>query len=584
VTFGLPPTRLRSAEPRALNTPEAVIQAILTRRGLSDADLDLRLERLASPNALGGLEAAAVRVVAAMQAGQGIAIVGDFDADGVTASALLMLALPALARAAGWPEPQLLPLIPSRFLEGYGLSPSLADRAAAAGCRLLITVDNGISALAGVARAREHGLDVVVTDHHLPGAVLPADAVLVNPNLPGDAFPSKALAGVGVAFYLAIAVRARLRTLGHVISLPVAQWLDLVAIGTVADVAALDANNRILVAEGVARIRAGACRPGVRVLLRLAGRDPDRLAARDLGFTLGPRLNAAGRLADMGIGLACLLAEDEASAEPLAAQLVGLNRERQEIEQEMLAEAESEVQALAAAGPLPPVLVLFQPHWHEGVVGLLAGRLRERWQRPAFALAPAQEPGWLKGSGRSVEGLHLRDALAAIAVRNPELLPRFGGHAMAAGLSAPTAALPRLMAELASEIGMRLGPEQPVRWLESDGRLDPALLRGEAALGLAERLERLLPWGTGLPAPAFDGRFEIAAVRPLKDGSHLKLWLRPGDGGEPVPALWFNPARAGAELQSLQPGRPVHALYQLRADRWQGQLQPILALDWAWPL
>jgi single-stranded-DNA-specific exonuclease len=411
-----------------------------------------------------------------------------------------------------------------------------------------------------------------VTDHHLPGPALPAAAAIVNPNQPGCPFPSKHLAGVGVVFYVLAALRARLRGQGWFAGARaepnLAELLDLVALGTVADVVTLDTNNRILVEQGLRRIRAGRCAPGVRALLLVAGRDPARATARDLGFFAGPRLNAAGRLTEMSLGVECLLTDDPDRALALAGQLDDLNRQRREIESGMKAEAEDMLARLCLTGAdLPPGLCLSGTGWHQGVTGIVAARIRERWHRPVIAFGDAGD-GVLRGSARSVEGLHMRDLLHALDQRHPGLIERFGGHAMAAGLTLPAAGLDRFRAAFEEEVRRELGDAPPERELVSDGELSPAAL----SLATAEALRLAGPWGKGFPEPLFDGQFAVQDARVVGE-RHLKLRLRPG-AGRVVDAIAFNQGGCMPRARGL-----VHLAYRLDVNDYQGTRSPQLLVE-----
>ncbi|MBK1732513.1 single-stranded-DNA-specific exonuclease RecJ [Thiococcus pfennigii] len=574
-TGGAAAVRLRRRDPD--NPPPADAEALCARlyaaRGAApSADADLGLAGLLPFDALAGIAEAAERVAAALCDSAPILVVGDYDADGATGSALGVLGLRALGAA------QVDYLIPSRFADGYGLSPPVVEAASrlAPRPRLILTVDNGIAGVAGVARAGELGIEVVITDHHLPGETLPAAAAIVNPRRPDCAFPSKHLAGVGVVFYLLAAVRARLRAQGWFASARpepnLAGFLDLVALGTVADVVTLDENNRILVEQGLRRIRAGRCRAGIRALLGVAGRDPARATARDLAFVAGPRLNAAGRLADMGLGVECLLTEDPARALAIAGELDGLNRARRTIEREMQDQAEALLADLHLDGTaLPPGLCLFAPGWHQGVTGILAARLRERYHRPVIAFGEAGD-GLLRGSARSIDGLHIRDLIAAVDRAQPGLVGRFGGHAMAAGLSLASAALDGFRAAFEAAVADELGERPPVRELVSDGPLPGALL----TLATAERLRFAGPWGKGFPEPLFDGPFEVLGRRIVGE-RHLRLRVRPAGpdgGGAPLEAIGF-----GLAEQADAIGRSAHLAYRLDVNDYQGVRSPQLIIE-----
>ena len=504
-----------------------VLRRVFERRALaSPAELDLRLESLVPVGRFGDLEPAVALLLAHRDSP--VLIVGDFDADGATSTALMLLTLRGLGfRRVSY-------RIPDRFREGYGLSRVLVDSLDVSDAALLVTVDNGISSHEGVARARARGIDVLITDHHLPPDVLPGANVIVNPNLRGSAFPGKSLAGVGVAFYL-------LAALGRALGSPsaVAAYLDLVALGTVADLVGLDQSNRILVDQGIRRIRAGRCRPGISALLELSGSDPRSVTTATLGFRVAPRLNAAGRLDDMSVGVKCLISESEAEARFLAETLDALNRSRQDLEAEMKAEAIAIVDALTLNEPsLPHAICLRRNEWHEGLVGLVASRVRERFHRPCFAFAAA-EAGDLKGSGRSVPGFHLRDALAEIDAANPGLIDRFGGHAMAAGLSLKAGAFDRFATAMVDVAQSKLSPDSLGRQILSDGALEPEHLN----LEVARLLRDAAPWGQGFPEPCFDDRFELVESRTLKD-VHLKLRLKAISGRRVVDAIAFHQADA----------------------------------------
>ena len=526
--------------------PEGIhplLRRIYAARGVhSAADLDLALTGLADYRQLGGMAAAVDLLADALAAQRRILVVGDFDADGATSSALLVRVLRRFgAEHADY-------LVPNRFEYGYGLTPEIVVLAAGRQPELIITVDNGISSHAGVAAARERGIKVLVTDHHLPGATLPAADAILNPNLPGDAFPSKSLAGVGVVFYLLTALRARLREQGwfEKRGLPepsLAEHLDLVALGTVADMVPLDRNNRMLVAEGLRRIRAGRCIPGIRALMEQGNRDLIRAVASDFGFAVAPRLNAAGRLTDMSLGIECLLTDDEQRARELAAKLDALNHERRDIEAKMQQEA------LAAIGnmgfrdddpSLPVGLCLFHEEWHQGVVGLVASKVKDRVHRPVIAFARA-DAETLKGSGRSVRNLHLRDALEAVSTRHPGLLGKFGGHAMAAGLSLRAADLDAFRVAFDTEARRWLSEDDLKGVLHSDGELPPEYLNLECA----ELLRSAGPWGQSFPEPLFDGEFRLLDRRIVGSG-HLKLVLEQPGGKLRCEAIAFG--RTGANI------------------------------------
>ncbi len=445
-----------------------LLRRVYLNRGLAQAEeLDLSLERLLPFTSLKGMEEAVRLLITAVDQRWRVLVIGDYDADGATGTALAVTAL----RQFGLREVNYL--VPDRFRFGYGLTPEIVQLASGQNPDLLITVDNGISSIEGVAAARQAGMRVLITDHHLPGAVLPDADAMINPNQPGCTFPSKALAGVGVVFYLMIALRAQLRARGTNAMPNLAELLDLVALGTVADVVPLDQNNRILVQHGLNRMRADRARPGLRALAQVAGRSPAQLTSSDLGFFLGPRLNAAGRLENMARGIECLLSEDDSAALTMARELDTLNRERRDLQTQMQEEAlavTASIEAQYGADELPYGLCLYDAGWHQGVVGLVATRLRERYHRPAIVFAPGDDTATtLKGSGRSVPGFHIRDALDAIAARHPGLISKFGGHAMAAGLSLAQTQLAEFAEAFATEARRLLRPEQIQRVIESDG-------------------------------------------------------------------------------------------------------------------
>lgn len=541
-----------------------VARRVLLARGVHDAaELGLDLRFLQPPGSLGGLEEAAREVAGAVTGRRRILVVGDFDADGATGSALAVLALREMGAAAVDFR------VPNRFEFGYGLTVGLVDTLAEQPPDLLITVDSGIACLAGVDRARALGCRVVVTDHHLPGDALPAADAIVNPNLPGDGFPSKALSGVGVMFYLLLAVRRQLRDAGWfgrgVREPNLARYLDLVALGTVADLVPLDRNNRILVRQGLERIRRGLARPGLLALLRLGNRDYRYAEAADLGFAVGPRLNAAGRLEDMGAGIRCLLCEDPDEASALASQLDSLNRQRRDLQEQMQAEAMQQVERLLerlSGSELPPALCLADDAWHQGIVGLVASRIKDQVHRPVVAFAP--ESGGaarLKGSARSIRGLHIRDALAWVDARHPGLMAAFGGHAMAAGLTLERERLPRFRSALQEAVTALLDGDKLAALTLTDGELGA----GDLGLELARLFEDLGPWGQRFPEPLFEGWFEIIEQR-IVGGSHLKMVVRPHGGGPAMDAIAFN--RLPEQLPAQGPAR---LLYRLSVNRWRGE-------------
>ncbi len=552
----------RRKEPRhGLAGMHPVVARVLATRGLQSPP-DYSLRHLLPPR-LGGMRPACELLAAAIADNARICVVGDFDADGATGTALAVHGLRALgARQVDW-------MVPDRFRHGYGLSLELVDELEQPLPDVLVTVDQGVSSHAGVARARELGIRVIVTDHHLPGETLPPADAIINPNLPDERFPSGALAGVGVMFYLLMGLRSFMRESGHFRrgqEPRLDQWLDLVALGTVADLVELDDNNRRLVHQGLVRIRAGKCLPGVRALLEVAGRNLRHVQASDLGFAAAPRLNAAGRLDDMGVGVRCLLAGSESGARDLASELDALNRQRQSLQQEMQETAEQQAQELAQRleGDLQGLCV-FDAQWHQGVVGLVAGRLMERLQRPVFAFAPAEDGGSeLKGSGRGPDGLHLRDLLVDIDSRQPGLIKRFGGHARAAGLTIDQSRFKEFRENFNNLV-------QEIEFSGECVSTDGALSASELSIETAEALAGAGPWGQGWPEPLFDGRFRVLERRVVGE-KHLKLRLSPTGSGASIDAIAF---RAGHLCHRELPD-PLHVVYSLEANRWQGRVTPQL--------
>lgn len=510
-----------------------LLTRIYAARGVAHAaELEKGLARLLPAHLLKGMDAAVQLLSQALERRQRILIVGDFDADGATASCVGVLGLRMLGAA------HVDYLVPNRFDYGYGLTPEIVAVALERQPDLLVTVDNGISSLEGVAAAQAAGLKVLVTDHHLPGAQLPAADAIVNPNQPGCEFPSKALAGVGVMFYVLLALRAHLRSNGwfaqqNIQEPNLAELLDLVALGSVADVVPLDANNRILVHQGLARIRAGRARPGLQAILNVARRDHRRLVSTDLGFIVGPRLNAAGRLDDISLGIECLLCEDADGALWRAQQLEQLNQDRKHIEQSMQREALVQLKDLPLDN-LPFGLCLFEPEWHQGVIGILASRMKERYHRPVIAFADAGE-GLLKGSARSIPGLHIRDTLDAVAARFPELISKFGGHAMAAGLSLQAVHYKAFAKAFDAEVRRQLTADDLTGRIYSDG----CLAAHEFDLQLAQQLRHAGPWGQRFPEPLFHGDFKIISQR-LVGEKHLKLVLQSAQNAPALDAIAFN--------------------------------------------
>ena len=560
------------SDPSFLALP-SLLRRIYLNRGISQTNqLDKNLNSILAPAGLKGVEQAVDVLLVAFQNRHKIMIVGDFDADGATSCALTVLAL----RAMGATDVDYL--VPDRFRFGYGLTPAIVDVAASQNPHLIITVDNGISSIEGVAAAQAAGIKVVITDHHLAGAELPDADAIVNPNQPGCDFESKNLAGVGVIFYLMAALRARLRLLNwfeaeNIAPPNLADYLDLVALGTVADVVPLDKNNRILVFQGLKRIQAGRCRPGISALLRVAKREPAGIAAADLGFAVGPRLNAAGRLDDISLGIECLLAEDESVALVLAEELDTLNQERRQIENGMKEEAVLVLKKLriGESGRLPWGVALYNTGWHQGVVGILASRVKELHNRPVVAFAPAStsfqniEPnadGEIKGSARSVPGFHIRDALEAIATQNPDLIIKYGGHAMAAGLSIKHKDFKVFSAAFDKQVRLMLTESDLRGEILSDGVLSAS----ELSLEWAEALRSEGPWGQGFPEPIFEGEFELLQQRIVGE-KHLKLVLSRADSNCVVDAIAFN-----VDL-NVWPTDYKHALlaYRLDVNEYRGK-------------
>ena len=536
-----------------------VLQRLYASRGVSHAaELDRSAARLLPFTALKDIDKAVALLLEALQQQQQLVIVGDFDADGATSTAVLLTGLKAL----GFKRVEYL--VPNRFEYGYGLTPEMAELAVAQGAELIITVDNGISAIDGIALAKKAGVKVLVTDHHLAGSELPAADAIVNPNQPGCSFPSKALAGVGVAFYVLLALRAALREQGYFTAAQLepnlAELLDLVALGTVADVVPLDANNRILVHQGLMRIRSGKCRPGIQALIDVANRNAQKLTATDFGFALAPRLNAAGRLDDMSLGISCLLAPNIALARQYAAELDSLNVERRAIEQSMQTEAQAFLSQLSFDGSeLPECLCLYRHDWHQGVIGILAGRIKEQFHRPTIVFAQGDE-GELKGSARSINGLHIRDLLEEISTQYPGLIKKFGGHAMAAGLTISAERLDTFKLALNLTAKKHLTPEQLTAVIYTDGELPAECFD----LGFSTLLQNAGPWGQAFPEPVFDGEFSLISQKMLAD-RHLKMMLQLPNGNL-VDAIWFNADNKAWPNVNVQ---KVQLAYQLDINEYR---------------
>ena len=526
------------------------LSRIYRARGVqSSEELELSLSQLQHSGTIKGLDEAVNLLLDALFNKQKILVVGDFDCDGATSTTLIILVLNALKVDCQF-------LVPNRFEYGYGLTPEIVDLAAKENPYLIVTVDNGISSIDGVKRAKQLGIKVLITDHHLPGDELPDADAIVNPNQPGCAFKSKSAAGVGVIFYVMSGLRAKLRELGWfqeqgIPELNMASYLDLLALGTVADLVPLDMNNRILVEQGLRRIRAGKCRPGIKALLKQAGKNIEQINASDMGFIVGPRLNAAGRLDDMSLGINCLLTDSTSEAEFLAKKLDHLNQERKDIEHAMKLDAEFHLAAFfeniesnklssSQDGKRAWGLCLYQAHWHQGVIGILASRIKEKLNRPTIIFAPAsdnpeEENPILKGSARSIPGLHMRDALDLLAKRHPQLLSKFGGHAMAAGMSIEFINLDAFTNAFNDIVKESLSEADLESILMTDGELKPE----ERTLEYIALLERSGPWGQAFPEPSFDGVFNVLQQRVLKD-KHLKLVLSDDLGGQFIDAIQFN--------------------------------------------
>jgi single-stranded-DNA-specific exonuclease len=557
-----------------------LLKRLYANRGINEPDdLDLGLARLIPISRLGGIDAAVDLLCEHFGRGTRIVVVGDFDADGATSTALVVRQL----RRLGFKQVDFL--VPNRFEYGYGLTPEIVQLAAESKPGLIVTVDNGISSHAGVAMATSLGIETLITDHHLAPSTVPAANAIVNPNAPGDTFPSKALAGVGVAFYLMAALTRAMQERGLVANPPaVAELLDLVALGTVADLVPLDRNNRVLVHQGLRRIRAGRCVAGIRALLEAANCIPSNIVAADLGYQIGPRLNAAGRLDDMSIGIQCLLTDDPNMARMLAARLTQLNTDRKELELQMQQEALLAIADMRAEDPMLPLgLCLFDESWHQGVVGLVASRVKERVNRPVIALARA-DANTLKGSARSISGVHIRDVLDAVATRHPGLIEKFGGHAMAAGLTLPAAGLAQFQAEFDAEVRRWMSVDDTIGIVHSDGDLQ----QDELTLDIARLLQQAGPWGQNFPEPMFDGCFEVRNVRILGE-RHLKLEVRSVSSNGPLSSI--NGASTSCEAIAfrhfdhddaphVQPDSRVELAYRLDVNRFNGSERLQLVVEY----
>ncbi|MFO1285017.1 MAG: single-stranded-DNA-specific exonuclease RecJ [Burkholderiales bacterium] len=529
---------------------DPVLARLYASRGVaSAAELDCSLARLPTPEAMMNAERAGERLADAIERRERVVVVADYDADGATACAAALRGLTAMGGDVRF-------LVPNRFEHGYGLTPPIVELARAFAPKLLVTVDNGIASVDGVAAAAAHRIDVLVTDHHLPGERLPAPAIVVDPNQPGCAFASKHIAGVGVMFYVLAATRAALRARGRdEAALPaLASLLDLVALGTIADVVRLDRVNRILVDQGLRRIRAGRSKAGIAALFAAAGRDPAQASVADLGFVAGPRVNAAGRLADMSIGIRLLCTDDPREALVLARELDRMNRERRDIEASIVGEALAGLDEFDEQPGARASVCAFRPTWHQGVIGVVASRIKDRVHRPVVVFAPGGD-GEVRGSGRSIAGFHLRDAIDLVAKREPGLVLRYGGHAYAAGLTLRPGDVDRFAAAFEAVARERLSDDDLERRLETDGELAP----GELDTGLAQRLREQV-WGPGFPPPRFDAPFEVAGQR-IVGQKHSRLKL--ARGGESWEAILFG------HTDTLP--RDIHAVYRPEINAWQGR-------------
>ncbi len=533
---------------------DPLLARLLAARGVTQAEqVALEVDRLLPPSGLKGVGAAAELLGSAVLQSKAVCVVADYDCDGATACAVALRGLRLLGSSA------LDFVVPDRQKDGYGLTPAIAQRVRAQGADILVTVDNGIASVEGVRVAQDLGLQVVVTDHHLPGPELPAAQAVVNPNQPGCTFASKHLAGVGVMFYVLLATRSWLREQGHFKDRPeprLDSLLPLVALGTVADVVTLDANNRRLVHQGLERIRRGAMPAGLRALFEVSGRDPRHAHSQDLAFALAPRINAAGRLSNMRIGIECLLSDDAEQASQWAWQLDRINQERREIEGDMREQAMAWATTQLDSAAASPALCLYDPHFHEGVIGIVAGRLKDQHHRPAFVFAPAQgQAGWLKGSGRSIAGFHLRDALDALSKSHPEMLVQFGGHAMAAGCTLRAEHLRDFEAGLRALAEQWIDPLDLQRVWVTDGDLPTSGWR----IDFFRTLERQV-WGAGFAAPLYVSDWQVIAQRPVGE-RHLKLRL--AREGLEVDGIWFG-------REALLPAQ-ARLLYRPQVNRWQGR-------------
>ncbi|HEK2655914.1 single-stranded-DNA-specific exonuclease RecJ [Proteus mirabilis] len=571
-----PTLRRRVAKATALpESLDPLLRQIYANRGItSETQLERSLKGLLHYQDLNGIDVAISLLVEALKLQSRIVIVGDFDADGATSTALAIKAL----RQMGFQ--QVSYHIPNRFDDGYGLSPQVVHDVAKKGVDLIITVDNGISSFEGVDVAHEYGIRVLVTDHHLPGHALPQADAIINPNLADCAFLSKSLVGVGVTFYLMTALRAELEKQGWFTTQGLARpnmadYLDLVALGTVADVVPLDENNRIFVYEGLRRIRAGRCCAGIKALTEVSRKTLSQLVSSDLGFALGPRLNAAGRLDDMSVGVALLLTNDIGVAREIANELDGLNQTRREIEAGMQEEASTIFrQFITTQDDLPNGLAIYHPQWHQGVVGILASRIKEKLHRPVIAFAPSGD-GLLKGSGRSIHGVHLRDALERLNTLNPGLMVKFGGHAMAAGLSLEEEKFPLFQRHFSALMAELVSAEQLQGVILTDGELSDSQL----SLPIAEMLREAGPWGQAFPEPLFDGKFTLLQQR-IVGSKHLKMMLQPINSHVMIDAIAFN---VDVNIWPDNSIKTVELAYRLDVNEFRGQRNAQLLVEHIWP-
>lgn len=552
-----------------------ILQRVYANRGVSDpTELEMSIQHIIPPEQLLGIDQAAALLFQKISEQETIIIVGDYDADGATSTAVAMRGLQGVGAS------DVHYFVPNRFEFGYGLTPEIVDLCSDLSPSLIITVDNGISSIEGIRHARDLGIDVLVTDHHLPGDQLPNATVIVNPNQPEDNFPSKSLAGVGVMFYVLIALRSLMRKkqwfAQHNAREPnFAELLDLVALGTVADVVPLDRNNRILVEQGLRRIRAGQCCPGIRALLSVAGCDYQRVIATDLAFYVGPRINAAGRLQDMSVGIECLLTTDEDIVSEIAESLHSLNAERREIENRMREEAIKGLNSLLddqsiSAQQHANGICIYQAEWHQGVIGILAARIKEKYYRPTIAFADGED-GELKGSARSIPGVHIRDVLDTVAAKHPGLISKFGGHAMAAGLSLPKDHYDQFTRAFNQVLSKWVSPQDLHAEILSDGELK----QDELDLATARILRNSGPWGQGFPTPIFDGEFSVLDYRVVGE-HHLKLVLQPQDSDKSIDAIAFNYANYDWNNRAAI----VHAAYQLDVNSYRGIESPQLLIQY----